>query len=265
MKLGFSSTCIWSINPVEGIKFAEKLGVYSFELWADHFFMNNDSAKEIKHVYEETGIIPTVHSSSWDLNLTSTSMSVRDFSKERVEKSIDLAVEIGARVITIHPGRKSFYRADRKEITGTQREVFHELFEYSGAETLKICIENIENSVGEVMVNETDFIDFFSGFNDSLCVTMDVAHLGSFEKFKNFYSVLKDRICHIHISDLNQNEIHITMGDGVLETDKIFSFLKGSYNGIFSLEFYGNDPEGNEVEKSILYLRNIERKIGWAD
>ena len=127
MKLGISSTCVWNLSPKEAIHFAEKLEIYSFELWADHYFLYNDDIGTIRQAYRETDLLPTLHASSWDLNLTSTSRGVQGFSIDQVKKSIDLALSIGAPIITIHPGRKSFFRVDTETVSRMQRDVFHEL------------------------------------------------------------------------------------------------------------------------------------------
>ncbi len=263
MKIGFSSTCIWRLSPVNCIYFAKRIRVHSFELWADHYFINADRPMEIRNAISETGIIPTVHASSWDLNITSTSKDVRDFSIEQIRKSIDLAYEIGAKIITVHPGRKSFFRAEETEISKTQREIFHDFYRYSDGKDVKICIENIEDTGKEVMVTETDFFNFFAGISDALYVTMDITHLGDFEKIKNFYSTLKEKILHIHISDFNSSEMHIPMGKGALQTEQVLSYLNGSYDGIFDLEFYRNDPAGRDVRSSVSYLKKIGKKVGY--
>ncbi len=263
MKVGFASTSVWKMSPVPGILFAKELDVYSFELWADHYFMNSDSTVEIQKAFEETGIVPTVHAASWDLNITSISGEVRRFSMRQVRRSIDLAHEIGARSITIHPGKKSFVREDRREVSVMQREVFHELFLYGREKDVTVLIENIEDTGKEVMVGEQDFIDFFSGNDDELLITMDVAHLGDVKKVVSFYTALRDRIRHIHISDLNRHEIHIPMGEGMLQTREILTFLKGSYSGIFCLEVYWNDAGGEGLKKSIQHLREISELIGY--
>ncbi len=255
MKLGISSTCVWSLSPREAIHFAEELELYSFELWADHYFLHSDDADTIRRSYEAAGLLPTVHASSWDLNLTSTSKEVRYFSLTQVKKSIDLAVKIGAPIITIHPGRKSFFRSDVNEIYRIQRDIFHEFSSYCGENDLLICIENIEPNAKEVMVTENDFQNFFSGIDDTLFVTMDLAHLGSYEKITSFYDALDGKVKHIHISDLNSDEIHLPLGEGILETEKIISYLSGSYNGIYSLEFYDMDKNGERARQSIQYLK----------
>ncbi len=264
MKIGFASTCIWKLSPVSGIFFAKELGVYSFELWADHYFKNSDSTEEIRRAYEETGVVPTVHAASWDLNSTSVSREVRELSMRQAKRSIDIAHEIGARILTVHPGRKSFVREDGLEVSQMQKEAFHELYVYGRGKGVRICIENIENTGKEVMVSEKDFLDFFSGNEDELMVTMDVAHLGEMKKIKAFYTVLEKRILHIHISDLNRHEIHIPMGEGMLRTRDILSFLKGSYGGIFCLEVYWNDTGGEGLKKSIRHIRDVSELIGYA-
>jgi sugar phosphate isomerase/epimerase len=255
MKLGISSTCVWNLSPKEAIHFAEKLEIYAFELWADHYFLHTDDVETIRQAYKETDLLPTVHAASWDLNLTSTSKKVRDFSITQGKKSIDLAVNIGAPIITIHPGRKSFFRSDVNDIYRIQRDVFHEFSNYCRGKDLLICIENIEPGEKEVMVTEDDFQNFFSEIDDTLFVTMDLAHLGSYEKITSFYGALGGKVKHIHISDLDSGEIHLPMGEGFLETERIISYLSGSYNGVYSLEFYDMDKNGEKARQSIQYLK----------
>ena len=257
MKLGVSSTCLWNLSPAEAIHFAGKLEIYSFELWADHYFLYNDDIGTIRQAYRETGLLPTLHASSWDLNITSTSKGVQEFSINQVKKSIDLAIAIGAPIITIHPGRKSFFRVDADTVSRMQTDVFHEFAAYCARKDLLICIENIEPSSREVMVTEKDFQEFFSRVDDALFITMDLAHLGSYEKITSFYGVLGEKVKHIHISDLDPGEIHLPMGKGLLETERIVSYLNDLYSGIYSLEFYDWDKYGEKARQSIQYLKKF--------
>ncbi len=263
MKIGFSSTCAWNLSPTRSIAHARELGIYSFELWFDHYVFHDESVGKIRKALRENEIVATVHASSWDINITSTSKPVREFSIEQVKKSIDLAEAIAAPLITVHPGKKSYFRARRDEIAKAQQEAFHTLFCYSEGKDVMICVENIEDTGRDVMVTEADFIDFFSKIDDDLFITLDVAHLGDLQRIEMFYSKLRERIRHIHISDLNQVELHVPMGDGILQTEAVLSLLKDTYRGIFSLEFYQDDPSGNEVFNSVEYLKALGDKLDY--
>jgi sugar phosphate isomerase/epimerase len=260
MKIGISSTCVWNMSPARGIRFARKAGVHSFEIWADHFFMWGESVQNVRSALKETGLEATLHAASWDLNITSLSKDTREFSIGQVKRSLVLAREVGAAIVTVHPGRQSFSGAPADRVMGLQREVFHELQLLNGKSGPKICVENIERGPKEVMVSEEDFCVFFEGMPAGLYVTMDIAHLETLRRVKGFYSALRGRIVHVHVSDVQRGAMHVPLGEGRLDIEEIAMYLKDTYRGIFSLEFFSEDKEGRAVKKSVSLLQEIVNK-----
>ncbi len=258
MKISVASTCLWKLTPEESIKFAEKNGLYSIEFWIDHLAQYRLNYKDLKRLLKNAGISSTVHSISWDINISSFSKDVREFSIKEVKKSIDIASEIESELIVFHPGRMSFTAAGREVFFKILIESIISIYKYARNKGVKICIENMEPLKKELLVTEKDFETLYSRLNlEDIYITMDVAHLGSLKKVKDFYQSMKERIAHIHISDVLNENIHIPLGTGDMPFKKIIALLKDEYRGIYNIEFFNYDPEAKVVKKSIDYLKKI--------
>lgn len=263
MKIGVSSTCLWNLKPEDAIVFAVNEELYSIEFWVDHLQLYETSLKKLHTLLEKEGIIPTVHSVSWDINLCSFSKDVRNFSIREIIRSINIACEIGAEIIVVHPGRMSFERAGRELSFDILIESFKKLYDYSNQKGLKLCVENMEPLEKELLVTCEDFLEFYSKLGErEIFITIDLAHLGSFIKIKDFFNRLSNKIIHLHISDLKHEQIHLPLGEGELPIKKILNFLSGKYEGIYNLEFYSNDRKAKKVIESIRYIRNLALSLG---
>ena len=256
MKIGVASTCLWNLNPLEAVEFAKAAGIYSVEFWVDHINMYKPSYTALRKSLKNSKIVSTVHSVSWDINISSFSKDVREFSIREICKSIDIACQIGATIVVVHPGKMSFNSPNKKVFLDLLVEAFSKILQYTMNKGVYICIENMENRPKELLITEEDFINFFSYFpGNDIYITMDVAHLGSYSRVKSFYTHLKDKIRHIHISDLTRRQIHTPIGQGNLPYKKIISFLYDNYNGIFNLEYFNTKNDKSDVIESIKNLR----------
>jgi len=276
LKIGVASTCLWKLKPEEIVRFAAENGIYSIEFWIDHLQLFENSSKKyyegIREDLGKYGVRATVHSISWDINLCSFSKDVRDFSLKEVIKSIDIAEIIGADLIVVHPGRMSFERSGKESFLKMLVEVFSEIYKHTWKKGIKLCIENMEPLKKELLVTWQDFHDFCSRIGiDEIYITMDVAHLGSYRKVRDFYSNLSNKIMHIHISDLTNRQMHLPLGKGKLPIKRILNLLK-SYNGIYNIEFFNYSSEfnfglqkskinNNEVIDSVKILKKITYKL----
>jgi len=162
MKIGVASTCLWNLNPLEAVEFAKTAGLYSIEFWIDHINMYHPSLETLRKSLKNSGIVSTVHSVSWDINISSFSKDVRDFSVEEVCKSIDIACKIGATIVVVHPGKMSFSSTNKKIFLELLIESFSKISQYSVNKGVYICIENMENRPKELLITEEDFMHFFS-------------------------------------------------------------------------------------------------------
>ena len=261
MKIGIASTCLWRYGPEELINFASKNELYSIEFWIDHLLLFDTSYKKIAKILNRNRIIPTVHSISWDINICSFSRDVRNFSLKEIMKSIDIASELGAEIFVLHPGKMSFGRAGKGLYIDILIESFSKIYDYSRGKNIKLCIENMEPLKKELLVTPEDFLDFYDKIKcEYLYITMDIAHLGSFDKINDFYKNLYNKIVHIHVSDLNENQIHLPPGKGDLPFNKVLKLLNDKYRGIYNIEFFNYDNNPDIVIESIEFLRGLHNE-----
>ncbi len=256
MKIGVASTCLWNMPPYRAVDFAAKYEVYSIELWVDHLTQFDLSYRKLKGLLKANSLASTVHSISWDINISSFSKEVRDFSIKEIKKSIRVASDIESEIVVLHPGKMSFTAAGKQTFFDLLIESISELYTYSKRLGVKISIENMEPQAKELIVDSDDFNQLFNSIDfKDLYITMDLAHLGSMEKIGQFYRALKDRIAHIHISDITQDTVHIPIGRGILPFDDIVKTINKHYRGIYNIEFFNLDPEAKAVVESIRFLK----------
>lgn len=100
-----SSTLMWAYPVEAAILIARQYGFAGMEVWAEHVWFHQSHPREIQQAARRVGMKLTLHAASWDLNLCSLNSGIRKQSVEEIKRSLALAGEIGAKSVTIHPGR----------------------------------------------------------------------------------------------------------------------------------------------------------------
>jgi len=225
-------------NLREVIGQAYRHGFQVVEIWTDHIKRSGLAPAELLQLLRDSGLAWTVHAAMRDLNLISGNEGIQRESLRQVEEAVRLAAAIGAGIITVHPGRKSS-RNDRKEDLWLRLvEVFRHLAQLAREEGLILCVENMEYSPMELVVDLEDVERLFYEVGEpNFGVTLDLAHL---HRNPQAQEVVRKApgVANVHLSDASSDSTHLLLGKGELDYMAMLKPLRQRYDGSVILEGY---------------------------
>ncbi|MDF2681463.1 MAG: sugar phosphate isomerase/epimerase, partial [Brevibacillus sp.] len=151
-----SSTLMWKYPVEAAILIARKYGFSGMEVWAEHVWFHESSPQEIQDAAKRSGLKLTLHAASWDLNLCSLNQGIRRQSIQEIKRSMVLAREIGAKSVTIHPGRVTLSANSRAWHEPILIESLNELAHEACRLGRTLSIEHIEPLPKEIIVTPDD-------------------------------------------------------------------------------------------------------------
>lgn len=240
------------VNPVvDEIENIARLGFDYLELAMDppmahHLVIAGQQAAIAKRLKKHTlGLIchlPTF------LSTADLSDAIRQASLKEMLQSLDVAAQLGARKVVLHPsmvfGMGGFVLDTVKEhaldFIGTMVAAAQRL-------GVTICLENMmpRNMLG---VEPGYFVEIFKEFS-SLKLTLDTGHANigdpSGSRLNKLLSRLGDRLGHIHVSDnLGRYDDHLPVGSGTVQFPSLIDKLKKSgYDDTLTLEVFVDDRQ----------------------
>ncbi len=215
--VGLSSTQLWGYRVPEALTCAAELGYDIVEVWAEHVWTQGDDPEAVRWRAVELGLTVTVHSASWDLNLTARNAGVREASVQQVIRSIDLARAIGAAMITVHPGRTSLHGCDLPFHWELQVEAFRTLAEAGAQRRVQVNVELVEPIKREFLTEPEDANRLLAAVaHPNLGVTFDVAHI-PLDRSPGALLRTLHRLDEVHLSDATAQTLHVPLGQGGID------------------------------------------------
>lgn len=172
--------------------------------------------------------------------------SIRHSSVEEMLRSLEVAAELGAKKVVLHPsmvfGMGPFVI---DTVKGYFFEFLAEMVVAANRLELTICLENMmpRNILG---VELSDFEEIFEMY-PTLQMTLDTGHanIGTPAGDRLFELVQRfgNRLGHIHISDnLGKRDDHLAVGQGTVDFSALISRLvKLGYDNTITLEIFDQD------------------------
>ena len=203
-------------------------------------------------IFDSYKIKPTVHTPISDMNIASPTRLIREASINEIKNSMDLASNIDANIVVVHPGKIPFLtRQFEDKILDLNYNSLKECADYANDLGLSMCVENMPNMEG-YLFKDISKLDELTN-NLDVYITMDVGHAHNCN-FSPKDMLSSDKIKHIHLSDNDGTwDNHDALGYGTLNFDVLFKELKNiKYNNILVIEV----KNIKEVENSLSFLRN---------
>lgn len=207
------------------------------------------------------GLTCQIHMDTRDVNLASTNRVIREASLKQVLSAIEYAADLGAGVLTVHPGRLS----EEKEAVSSQEVWNYQIAAFAvlahkveSKKNLVIGIENMEKRLKEFVLTETDIRKIIQAVgSNSLKATLDVAHLHSTSNVTSAIEAWQLPIANVHISQSNaQMHLPVFFKEAVgIDYANIFPLLIAKYQGFLVVEGYLRGKEKENVKKSYEWLR----------
>ncbi len=183
--------------------------------------------------------------------------SIRKASQGEMLLSLELAAELGAEKVVLHPpmasGMGIFVVATVKELAF---EFFEKMVEAAAEGDVPLCLENMmpRNIIG---VEPEDFFEIFEKFPD-FHLTLDSGHAhiddpdGS--RLAGFVDRFGGKIGHLHLSDnRGRADDHLAVGRGTIDFASLVSKLRQQgYADTLTLEIFSEDHQDLVISRKYM-------------
>ncbi len=179
--------------------------------------------------------------------------SIREASLQEMYNSLEVAAELGAVKVVLHPGHIGGLGIYVKETALAHvNESLAAIINRAQDLGLGVCLENMFPRC-RAFIEPDDFTEILQRF-PKLKITLDTGHanIGSQggQRIFNFIEQFGQRIGHLHVSDnFGERDDHIPVGAGAIDFSKVINALKRcGYNDTATLEIFSENRR--EVQKS---------------
>ncbi|MEQ9715921.1 MAG: sugar phosphate isomerase/epimerase family protein [Candidatus Asgardarchaeum sp.] len=240
------------VDPVykiyDFIAAAAQMGFSYIEIKTDYplttLIPNEKFRIRIKQLLETFKVKPIVHAPYYDVNISSLNSKVRKASIESVIDSIKFAHDIGAKIVTLHPGNlpsdysPSYYL---ENACAALKDSLFEIIKVASEYSVIIGLENKQKSKNhQIIWTPEDHLYFVEGLSSKwLKITYDVGH--AFTVGNDVVSYFKKThmyIVNLHIHDNHgESDEHLVPGSGNINFHELVDVLKKyNYGGPIILE-----------------------------
>jgi sugar phosphate isomerase/epimerase len=191
-----------------------KAGIKSVEFWAEtpFFWMGRNDKASISQLKRAISIMPqgcTLHAPVMDLNPSSYNDLVHEATIKETLWSIELGKTIGARVVTIHPGKRTAHRKPILEDWKKFERYLGISSEKAKSMNVNLSLENSMPGVQSMCSNPGEMKEVLDKF-PGIFFTFDVVHafLNSRKTALSFIDELGDRIINVHVGAPHNGKPH---------------------------------------------------------
>lgn len=239
--LAVSSMFFHEYTTPEIFRFVSRAGLDGIEYWAEtpHFWLRDLPVREVTACKEQHPEIKTLtlHAPILDLNPCSINPDVAEVSIGYAVRSLALAEQLGARVLTLHPGRRTAKRPPGEADFARFSRYIASLREAATRNSLKVSMENMEPIVNSLLCTPERMRKLLDD-EPWLYFTLDVAHaLAKDDKEPlRYIELCGDRLANIHISRKEGKTIHLPLDRSPLMGRVMEALLDIGYGGPLTLE-----------------------------
>ncbi|MEM1556685.1 MAG: sugar phosphate isomerase/epimerase [Candidatus Bathyarchaeia archaeon] len=219
--------------------------------------LNSGGIEIIKEFIRGRGLTVSVHAPFADINIASTSPSLRKAIIKRLKKSMALSSKLDSEYWIFHPGIKSAISdiipgLDWKINLDSVRIFIREAKQHG----IKLAIENTPKTFPFLLTCVEDFRRFYEELGDEgleLGIALDVGHANISGQLDGMIKSFRDKIVHTHLHDnYGDRDSHLGVGFGKINWSKFVESLREiRYNGALVVESISN------IEESIKFLREL--------
>lgn len=225
----------------EIFSFVSRTGLNAMEFWLEnpHFWLRNSPVEEViacRKVHPDLSVL-TVHSPILDLNPCSINPKVAEISIEYAVRSLRIAEQLNAPILTVHPGRRTAKRPPSDADFVRFNHYVSVLREAARDRPVKIGMENMEPSVNSLLCTPERMRTLLDD-EPWLFFTLDVAHAlsKSADEVIRYIELCHDRLINVHISRFDHGKAHFPL-DRNASMARVMECLKDyRYDGCLTLE-----------------------------
>jgi sugar phosphate isomerase/epimerase len=229
----------YTVNEI--FSFVSRSGLNAMEFWLEtpHFWLRGLPVDEVISCRDNhPGIATlTVHSPILDLNPCSINPEVADISVEYAVRSIAIAGQLGAHVLTVHPGRRTAKRPPSDADFVRFDHYVSVLRDAAKRNSLKIGMENMEPVVNSLLCTPERMRTLLDE-EPWLFFTLDVAHAMAKSDMEviRYIELCHDRLVNVHISRFDHGKAHFPLERQASMATVMESLKDHHYDGCLTLE-----------------------------
>ena len=245
MKIGASTLAGLKDKLEDSLEFIENLGLDYAEFVHQHpnEFVDKD-------IFDSYNLKYSIHAPFMDVNIASLQQKSRINSVEQIKSSVDLAGDINAEAVVVHPGLITFLgRNFEDEVYRLSKESMKEINDYANDSGIMVTFENMPDFESMIYKNINDLNDFLS--ENEMFMTLDIGHANHMKYSAD--EMYFDTIKHVHAHDnYGDDDTHLALGEGSIDLKRIINNLEEkNYDGIYIIEV--NDYDS--IKKSYEYMK----------
>lgn len=242
MNISCASLFLWEYSIYDIMEILLEAGIESVEFWAEtpDFWMTRDDKTSQVILEEAISIMPkgcTLHAPIMDLNPASYNDYVHEATIKETLWSLELAQMIEARVVTIHPGKRTVQRTPTNEDWGKFMRYLEACKKKADFLNVNLSLENSMSGISSMCSKPDEMKQVLSDF-PGLFFTFDAAHafIVSSENALTFIKELGDKIINVHIGAPHDGKPHYP-SHRLKKMDNVLQALRDSgYDGDLTIE-----------------------------
>ncbi|MFX1428283.1 MAG: sugar phosphate isomerase/epimerase family protein, partial [Promethearchaeota archaeon] len=224
------------------LKFAEENDIEIVELVLDPPEIIKDEYKQqFINLVNKFSLTKQIHGPFIDVNLCTHNNFISNASVEVYKKTTEICTEIGADLLTIHPGLANFLINSIREYNKIQlAHSIKSLLNSTKDANVNVCLENMPRNTF-MMLDENDIKDVFTKIGrKDLYFTYDTSHFFTCDGNVNvlweyFHKITKN--VHLVENFSKTSDTHPALGTGKINFHEIFEIMRSyDYQGPLIIE-----------------------------
>jgi sugar phosphate isomerase/epimerase len=220
--------------------YTEEVGFDGLEFWIEtpHFWIRNCPIEELRrYCAAHLGLTIDVHAPVLDLNPCSINPKVAEVSRQYAWEAMNLAEDLGAEVVTFHPGRRTVKRVPARQEYERFELFLDTLRSAAKGKRVRPSMENMEHSVNALISSPESMRELLDD-EPWLQFTLDTSHAlaTSRKEVNRFIDLCGDRLSMVHLSRAENGRTHLPLSGGDQGEEILKALMDSGYQGPLSLE-----------------------------
>ena len=241
----------------DGLDFALRHGfrgleLGSYTLWPQAIGLSD--RRDIRLLASAHGVDLSIHFIHRGVAPASHDPERRALHLNQLEQTLELARDIGARVVVVHvgpidcPGVAPTRAPDsvREEARNNFKEFLASAAVKAEKEGVVVCVENLQHTPGQVVQSYQELLQLVEAVSSpAVQITLDTGHAHLSDGITEAIETFSPYLRHVHIHDSDGKRDHLEMGIGGLDFTQWLDTLM-TYPYTLVMETRNDaDPEGN--------------------
>ncbi|HUZ17204.1 MAG TPA: sugar phosphate isomerase/epimerase family protein [Spirochaetia bacterium] len=212
---------------------AHELGAAGIEIWAEQLWGQGDDPARLKAECDGVGVKRTIHGPSWDLNLCSIDAKMLKASLECTLDAVELASQLGASILVVHPGRSSLSGYFAEYHWSALKRSYVEICGLAAQRGVMVAVEAMEHVPKEFLCTPEEvnlFVDAVKSEGvGNIGVVADIAHLTTISPEPLESLAALKGVIELHVSNSTDRKLHTPLDEGALDFQRILPALEAHY------------------------------------